>query len=465
MRVSSEKIPQSQVVLTIEVEPERLQGALDSASRRLASKARVPGFRPGKAPAAMVERYLGRDRILEEALDRLVPAVYREAVEQEGVDVIDLPHLAVESTEPLVVKATVPVRPSVDLGDYRALRLPMPAVEVDEAPVEEELQRLRRRYATLLPVQRPAQWNDIIRADVFGRVGERVLLDEEGIEFQLREGEVISFPGFAENLLGMTRGETKEFDVRVSDDVRDEHLRGGTCHYRVILKETKEEQLPELNEDFAREVGEGFASVDALRDRIRGDLRQAEEENAERNYQDEIISRLVEQAEMEYPDVLVDREIERMLRDQAGQDRRDMERYLQRIGKSEEEVRQELLPAAEARLRRSLVLTQVADAEHIDVTEDEVQAEIDRVAASAGPRGGEIRKLFETESGRDSVRRSLLTRKTLQRLTAIAAGEAGAGETGEAEAAAATEEPQDAAATTTEPAPEDTGGTSEAPAK
>lgn len=441
MKVSTERIPQSQVVLTIEVEPERVQGALDSAFRRLAPRTRIPGFRPGKAPRPMVERYLGHERLLEEALDKLVPAVYREAVEQEGVEVIDLPHLAIESTDPLVVKATVPVRPTVNLGDYRSLRIPRPLVEVPEERVDEALDQLRHRYATLVPVQRPVQWNDILRADVFGRAGDVVLLDEHDIEFRLREGQVISFPGFAENLIGMEKGATKEFEVPVPDGVRDQRLRGRTCHYRVVLREIKEELLPDLDDEFARGVGEGFPSMAALRERVRADIVQAEEEAAEHRYHDEIVSELVERAEMDFPDVLVEREIERLLRERAGQGDQDLERYLRQAGRSQDELEAELRPIAEMRVKRSLVLTEVADAEHIDVGDEDVALEIERLAASAGPQAESLRRLFENDSARDSVRRSLLTRKTLHRLTAIAAGEEIADE-----AAAAVADPQAAPA-------------------
>jgi len=382
----------------------------------------------------MVERYLGHDRLLEEALDKLVPVVYREAVEQEGVEVIDLPQLAVESTDPLVVKATVPVRPTVNLGNYRDLRIPRPQVDVPEARVDDALEQLRHRYATLVPLQRPVQWNDIVRADVFGRVGDIILLDEQDIEFQLREGQTISFPGFAENVIGMERGATKEFEVPVPDDVSDQRLRGQTCHYRVVLKEIKEEVLPELDDDFAREVGEGFPDIGALRERVRADILRAEEEAAEHRYHDEIVSELVERAEMDFPEVLVEHEVERLVRERAGQREQDLERYLRQIGRSQRELEAELRPVAEIRVRRSLVLTEVADAEHIDVADEEVAQEIERMAASAGPQAESLRRLFENDSARDSVRRTILTRKTLQRLAAIASGEAAAEEAGEEEA-------------------------------
>jgi trigger factor len=266
LKVSAERLPQSQVALEIEVDPERVERSLEQAYRRLAQRTRVPGFRPGKAPRAMLERYLGRDSLMHEALDRLIPEVYRQAVEEQDLDPVDLPELELASTEPLVVRATVPVRPTVDLGDYRQLRVPQEPVEVDPAQVEEALKDLQRRYATLEPVQRPVQWGDVLRADVIGSVDGDKILDQKDVEFQPREGVTLSLPGFAEKLIGLEKGVETELAVEVAPDHADARLAGKTCVYRVLVKEIKEEKLPPLDDSFARQVGEGFPSLEALRD-------------------------------------------------------------------------------------------------------------------------------------------------------------------------------------------------------
>lgn len=427
MKVSTERIPQGQVVLQIEVEPERLEGALDSAYRRLVKKTQVPGFRLGKAPRAMLERYLGEHALLHDAIDRLLPQVYREAVEGEQLDPIDFPEVEIVTEQPLVLKATVPLRPTVELGDYQALRVPRDQVTLEPERVQEQLERLRRRYAILEPVQRPLQWGDVVRADVFGAVGETVLVDEKDVEFRLPEGEVISLPGFAERLIGAEEKAELSFDLTVPQDASDSRVAGENCSYRVVIHGVKEEKLPELDDDFARQVGEGFPTLVALRERIASDLQRIEEEVAEHRYHDQISSALLARAELDYPPVLVEREVDRLLQEQAGpaQQGRDLERYLQRVGKSEEELRAELQPQAEERVRRSLVLSQVTEAENITVGDAEVEAEIERLVEGAGEQADEARRLFAGEQSRDALRRSLLTRKTLERLVEIAsAGEA-----------------------------------------
>jgi trigger factor len=448
VRVSAQKLPDSQVVLEIEVEPERVEKALDRAYRQLVTRTRVPGFRPGKAPRAMLERYLGRDALMRQALDRLVPEVYQEAARQEEVEPIDLAELEIVTTEPLVVKATVPVRPTVDLGDYHQVRVPREPVEVPQDRVEQALEDLRRRYGVLEPVDRPVQWGDVLRADVAGAVGDVTIVDQKDVEFQVREGQTVSLPGFAERLLGLAKGVETEVEVPVPADFADEKVAGGTARYRVLIHEIKEEKLPTLDDSFARQVGEGFPSLSALRERIESDIREFEEEAALHRYHDQVLAALEERATLEFPPVLVEREVERLLRDElvtssGGAGRapaeRDVERYLRAQGKSEEELRQELRPLAVERVRRSLILTQVAEAENIDVSDAEIDQEVERLVSSAGPRAEEVRRLFVGDDGRDALRRRLLARGTLDRLVDIASSESAADGEGEEESAAATD--------------------------
>ncbi|MDI6857625.1 MAG: trigger factor [Dehalococcoidia bacterium] len=423
MKVSAERIPQSQVVLQIEVEPERVEKSLDAAYRRLVQRASVPGFRKGKAPRAMLERHLGRDVLLQEALDRLIPEVYREAVEAEEIEPIELPELEMVSTEPLVMKATVPIRPTIELGDYRSLRVPREPVVVPEERIDEALEGLRHRYANLEPVERPVRWGDFIRIDASISVGNRRIIEQKDVEFPLREGASVYLPGFADRLVGLEKGQESEFVLPVAEDYGDAGLAGKECACRVVVHEVKEEKLPPLDDSFARQVGEGFASLDALRERLAADIREAEEQAAMDRYRAEVISVLEKNARLEYPPVLVEKEVDRMLREQAGpRGDGDLERYLQRAGKSEEQLREEMRPLAEQRLRRSLLLSKVAEVENIEVDESEVGQEIERMASSAGPQADEIRRLFDNPGGREAIQGSLFTRKTWDRLIEIVSG-------------------------------------------
>ena len=433
MKVSTEQLPESQVLLEIEVDDARVEKAKESAYRRLASKVKVPGFRPGKVPRDILERHLGPEVILQEAIDRLMPEVYREALDQEAIDPIDQAAYELVTEVPLVAKFTVPIRPTVDLGDYKSLRVEREPVSVDAERVQDALEGLRHRYAVYEPVARPIAWGDIVRADVNGEVEGTTLVKEEDVEFQLTEGRVVSLPGFAEALIGKEKGSEFDAEVPVPDDAPDERLRGKTATYKVTIKEIKQEVLPELDEDFARQVGEGFATLEDLRKRVEDDLRQALEQEAEHEHHDKAIAALAEQAELTYPPVMVEREVDRLLRDQTGagqlaagrgvSEKEQLEQYLQRMGRSEEEIRAELRPVAEQRVLRSLVLSQLAEAEDILVAESEVEEEIDRLSSGAGDQSEEVRRLFSTENAKESLRRSLKTRRTLERLVAIAAGE------------------------------------------
>ena len=425
MKVTTEPVPESQVLLQIEVEDDRLEKAMNSAYRRLASKTRIPGFRPGKAPRAMIERHLGEHSILHEAIDRLLPEVYREAIDQEQIDPIDTAGFELVTEQPLVVKFTVPVRPKVDLGDYASLRVPREPVVVEPERVQEGLEALRHRYATLEPATRPVQWGDVLRADVHGQAGDTVLVREEDAQFQLIEGRPISVPGFAEALIGREKGPAFEFEVTVPEEVPQEALGGQQATYRVEIKEVKQEVLPELDDEFARQVGEGFATLEALRSRVEDDLRQALDDEAKHRHEEAALDALAERAQLEYPPVIVEREVDRLLREQSGaKERSDLERYLSQAGRSEEEMRAELRPNAEQRVRRSLVLSQVAEAEHITATDEDVEAEVQRLASGAGSQVDEVRRLFSSDNAKESLRRSLVTRRSLERLTEIAsAGE------------------------------------------
>jgi trigger factor len=428
LKVSTEKIPESQVLMTIEVEPERLDAAREKALRKLAPRAKVPGFRPGKAPKNMVLSYFGEERVLDEALDVLVPDVYREALEaDESIDAIARPRLVVETTEPLVVKATIPVRPTVELGDYQSVRVAAEPIVVEESRVEETLQVLRKRSATLEPIERAIAWTDVVRIDVLGTVEGEKMVDQKDVEVQLAEDRDVLFPGFEEALLGHKKGEAVEFTLAVPEEVKSEKFAGKQCDFVVNVTETKEEILPELDDAFVKAVGEGFETVDALRQRIREDIGKVQEQQRDNRYHEEILTQLVERATIEFPPVMLDVEVDRLVHEHARQigDEHNMEGYLASIGKTAEEVREELRPIADTRLRRSLVLSQLTGAENIEAADEEIEAEIDKMTASAGQQAAQLRQLFDSENGRDTIRRNLQTKKTLARLVEIATQDGG----------------------------------------
>lgn len=419
MKVSTQSLPESQVLLEIEVEPEQMERSLEKAYRRLVQRVEVPGFRKGKTPRHMLERHLGRDRLVREALDILIPEAYNRVIDEHDIDAIGQPAIELLKEEPLAFKATVPVRPTVELGDYRELRLQRQPVTVDPEEVDAALEELRHRYAIHEPVDRPVQVGDIVRADVRGTIDGREVYADEDAELHLREGAVVLLPGLAEGLVGALKGVPKE--VAVTAPPGSQPLSGKSGTFTVMVKEIKEERLPEADDQLAREVGEGFPSLQALRDRLSADLRERLEAEAEEEYREAVLTALVDQGEkIDFPPVLIEREVDHILRDQARAAGQDVDRYLQMMRRSLEELREQFRPAAVERVRRSLALTRLAEEEGISVEPAEIDAEIEKIVGSSGSQAEQVRRLFSTPEGRDAIERSLMTRKTLDRLVEIA---------------------------------------------
>ncbi len=457
MKVTTERIPESQVLLQIEIDEERLERSMEKAYRRLANRTKVPGFRKGKAPRPTLERYIGRDVLVREAIDDAVPAAYRDAIAQEAIDAIDQPELEIVTLEPLVsFKATVPIAPRIELGDYTSVRLAPPVVTVEDTELDDALQELRRRYATIAPVDRPVQDGDLVRCDVLAWVGDEQIMEELDVQFPVRKGGTVSLPGFSDAMLGLTKGPTHEFTIDVASDFAEAIVAGKAVRYSVNVNEVKEEQLPALDDSFAKTVGEGFDSLEELRSRLRDDILQGKQRAAEEEYEASVLSLIAEDAEVEFPPVLVEREIDRLIHDRSGHgsSRDAFETYLRQIGKSEEEHRLELRPQATERVIRSLVLTQLSEAEGIAVSAEDIEAEMERMSG-AGPQAQQMRQVFDNDSGRDVIRRSLQTRRTFERLAALA-------RTGADEPAAAKPARKAAAK---KAAPESEAGSGEAAAK
>ncbi|MSP21660.1 MAG: trigger factor [Dehalococcoidia bacterium] len=429
LSVTTERLPRSLVALQIEVDPERVEASLEKAAKRVARQVRIPGFRPGKAPRNIVERTVGRPALLQEALDDLLPEVYNEVVESESLDPIAQPEFDLESMEPLVVKARVAVRPTIDMNEYRSLRAPRPEAKLDEADIDRALTNLRRRFATLEPVDRAVAWGDTVRADVWVQAeGQAEPHVEEDAEFRIEEGTVVSLPGFQDQLVGRERGGPYEFDVTLPEDFSAEELRGKTAHYVVTIHEVKQEILPDLDDEFAASLDEGFENVTELRARVESQVKQTAEQSALGAYHDEIVDLLVASAEMDYPEILVTREVDRIIDEQsnhASHTQEGLDRWLEAIGHTEAALRAELEPQADLNVRRALVVGELVRQEALEITEADIDARLDELVANMiGAEAPEdsrlrIRELLNTDAGRSQIKSDLTTKVALGRLVEI----------------------------------------------
>jgi len=434
VKVSSAELPPRQLSLDIEVEQERLDRATDEAYRRLAPRVDVPGFRRGKAPRSMVERIIGRDRIVEEALDRLVPEVVSEAIEQEKVEAFTRPRVESIEFEPLRLKAIVGLAPRVQLGDYKDnLRVPPEQPNVGDEQIDAVIERLRESYAQWVPVERRVQTGDRVGLDLHATVEglAKPLLDSKDAEYVVDAAGAQPAPGFADQLVGAAAGEHKTFTLVMPDDYRDTDVAGKPAEFNVAVHWVKERELPTLDEDFAQQVGD-YADVAGLRSAVEAQLREREETRVREQLEQAAMSKLVEISSIEFPPQLIDHQAQHILetftRD-VEQQGVQLQQYLRLIGKEQETFEQEVRAEAEARVRRSLALDAFADAEKIDVEQGEIAEEVHRAAGDSDDAVAVEQQALANPTTLQRVQELTRERKAIARLLQLATGDSLDGKT------------------------------------
>jgi len=421
MKVSSERIPEAQMLLEIELDDARVKKSLDQAARRLSQRFRIPGFRQGKAPRRVVESALGADMVFEEAAERLIPQALTEALEQEELDPVAQPSIEITGREPVTFTATVPLTPEVELGDYRSISIAKPESEFSEEMVEERLLELRRQHALLEPVEREPELNDRVTADVRAEVDGEQILDQPGAEFHLREGAVIGVPGLSEKLVGVAVGEEHTIPIDVDEEWDDEEVAGKTVNFTVTIHDVKSEELPEADDDFAMEVSEEFETFAELRERVESGLREQTERQADEQFSQAVMQAVVDRATLEYPPALVEHEIEHMRQDFARQMGHDPTTFLRDGGEQGEQLMASFRTQANERVINTLVLQNISEAEEIEVLDEEITADLEQMLAGMPTQDvDETARLLEDEGVRANVQARLVRERTIERLQQIA---------------------------------------------
>ena len=426
MKVTNEKIEDSQVFLSIEMEPAEVEESLEESYHRLVKKTDIPGFRRGKAPRAILERHLSKESLFEDALSNLLPKACEKAIKEQKLETIAQPHIEVAQTDPVIFKAVVSLRPTVKLGDYHHIQVTAEPVEVSEDDVSAIIERLRHQRAAWEPVERPVGFNDLVVLDIKSNIEDKPFINQEGAQYQVVQNYSFPVPGFAEQLLGMGRDEEKEFQLQFPPDYPKGELAGKEASFKVRVVEIKQERLPELNSEFAKEIDPNFETLDSLREQVLADLKLRAEEKARIDFEEQVMEAVVDITQVEFPPILVEMEVDRLLnqrlqRRQTGSN--NLEEYLRTINKTEEEIREELRPPATKRTIWSLVLGEVTEAEKIEVSDSEIDTEIENMTKDADEgKKDELEGFLNTPRARESIKQTLMTRKTIQRLVEIAKG-------------------------------------------
>jgi len=427
LTVTTEPLENCEVLMTVQVDDQQADELLKAAAKRITRQVQIRGFRPGKAPYHLVVRRVGEEMVRAEAAEDLRESVFRQALEQASLEPFAPADMEDITWSPLVMKVRVPVEPIVELGDYRALRLPLEPVEVTPDDVEDALMRLQHQHARWNVVERPAQLGDRLDLTITERVGDRTPTDKQEIQHELLPvAENSGGPDFTAPLLGATAGEERTFAVTFPQDYEDEELAGQTAEVTATVRQVREKELFPLDDEFAQMVGD-YSSLEELKQKVTDNLRQRERDRAERKLAEQALEKIVEQApRVEWHKSLEDRLLDRALEDEdrsLKERNLNLDMYLSAQQKTREGVREELRPAARQRLRHTLVFNELAEREGLSVEGREIAEQIDSLSLLAGERSTQLRQILSSSQGLQQVANNLLNGKIRERLVQIVTGQ------------------------------------------
>ena len=381
METTVKELPDSRVRVDVDVDPKDVEGSINRTAQQLGKDMKLPGFRKGKVPAEMVVQRLGRQTVLTQALESSLGDWYERAMLESGVNPVGDPKLDLsdlpEEGKPLRFSIEVAGRPGAELGEYKGLEVGRAEPEVPEEAVETEISRLREGFARLNPVERAANKGDVVLIDYEGKIGGEPFEGGSARDYLLELGEGRVLPELERGLEGAVPGAKRQVDVTFPDDYPAEEVAGKTAVFDVEVKEVREKELPELNDDFASEASE-FDTLDELREDISEKIREVLDRQIAERFQEDALDAAVDKAKVELPQPVIEaraeemwRRVERSLRRQG----MEPDNYLQLQGKTREQMIEEARPDAERALKREAVLAAVAESEGIEITEeDELEA-------------------------------------------------------------------------------------------
>lgn len=408
METTVTPLPDSKVKIDVSVEADVLRKRVDRAAKALAGEMRMPGFRKGKVPPQMVIQRLGREAVVEQALRDSLPEWYERALLDSGINAIGDPKLDVGEMpadgEDLKFSIEVFVRPKAELGEYKGLEVGKPEMEIPDEAVQSELDRLREGFASLSPVERPAQPGDSLLIDFDGTVDGEPFEGSSARDFLIELGAEGLLPEFDAALAGVQQGEERDVEVAFPEDYDQKDVAGKTAVFHVTVKEIREKKLPELNDDFASEASE-FDTLDELREEIRSRIAEAFERRAEAEFRENAVDAVAANAKLDIPHDLIHARAHEMwerIERQLAARGIDPQMYAQMQGKDRHDLINDAEADAEKALRREAVLEAVADAEGIDPTDEEL---IEALGPGEGKNSPEKLLARLRETGRDALLR------------------------------------------------------------
>ena len=426
MKVLSKKIENQTAYFTLAAEPAEMEEHMNNAYRRMVYWAPIPGFDKGKAPREVLEKYMGHDALVEEANIELVPRLYARALKDNELDAIGEPTAKITQKEPLVFDLVAPLKPIVEIGDYRSIRLPpeKPGVAT-EKDVQTVLESIQRRFVDYIAVDRPSQLGDVLTIDIDSTILGSPFINGKGRQFIVSKDYPPGIPEFHKYFVGLKRDEQKEFKITLPQNYINEAMAGKEASFKVKVIDIYEEKIPELCDSLAQLAAPDLKTMDALRERIFKNLKLDCEEKARIVFEEKLMATLIEKSKLAVSPVVIEAETESMMQEGLKQledsceNKEDYQYKLQKLPK--DEVRERYRALVTKRILWNLVLTVIAKKEGIDVSEDEIEKEIEKMIQGVSLRDrAKQNKAMKAASYQENIKALISARKTIALLTEIA---------------------------------------------
>lgn len=417
MSAKFEKLEGNQGVLTIEVDAAKFNEGLDEAFKKVVKQVNVPGFRKGKMPRGMFEKRFGVESLYQDALDIILPDAYEAAIKETGIEPVDRPEIDIETIEKgqnLIFTAKVTVKPEVKLGEYKGLEVEKLEDTVSDEEVDAELTQLQERHAELVVKEEGTIENgDTVVIDFEGFVDGEAFEGGKAENYSLEIGSGSFIPGFEEQLVGVAAGAEKDVEVTFPEEYHAENLAGKPATFKVKVHEIKAKELPALDDEFAKDVDDEVETLDELKAKTRTRLEETKKRDAENHLKDTLIEKAAENAEIEVPEAMVNTELDRMVREfeqRLQMQGMNLDLYFQFSGQDENALREQMKEDAGKRVRINLTLEAIAKAENVEVTEEEVTAELENMSTMYGTSVDELTKML---GGLEGIKEDLKIRKAI----------------------------------------------------
>ncbi|WP_087971827.1 trigger factor [Oceanobacillus rekensis] len=418
MTAKWEKQEGNKGLLTFEVTSEEFDKALDQAFKKVSKDVQIPGFRKGKIPRGLFEKRFGIESLYQDAVDIVLPSAYTKAIDESGIFPIAQPEVDIEQIEKgkdLVFTAVVEVKPEVTLGEYKGLEVEEQSVEVTDEDVTNEIEQLRERHAELVVKEEGKVENgDTAVIDFEGFLDGEAFDGGKGENHALEIGSGQFIPGFEEELIGKEAGEDTEVELTFPEDYHAEELAGKKAVFKVKIHELKSKELPELDDEFAKDVDEEVETLEDLKKKKKEELEAQKKQNAENEKRETLIQKASDNTEVDVPDAMVDSELEQMIREfeqQLQMQGMTMEMYSQFSGQDESALKEQMKEDAAKRVKTNLTLEAIVEAESLEASEDDVNAELEKMASMYG---AEVEQLVQMLGGNtDTIKNDLKMRAAI----------------------------------------------------